>query len=111
MLYYTVTFTSNFRSFLIHHYNYHVLALLKAEDPYYTERLRRIIGDADMNGDVSILDVTAIQRQLAQMPTASYSEELADADGDGEATIIDATLIQRYDVDMETGCPIGEMLA
>ena len=53
-------------------------------------------GDADGDGFVTILDATAIQRQLASL--ASKEEivpSAADVDGDGEVTILDATGIQR----------------
>ena len=55
-----------------------------------------IIGDADADGEVTILDATAIQRTLASLPTQSFDERAADADRDGEVTILDATAIQRY---------------
>ena len=55
-----------------------------------------IIGDADGNGQVDILDVTAIQKTLAELPTPNYHKGLADTDGDGKVTIIDATYIQRW---------------
>ena len=52
-------------------------------------------GDADGDGEVTITDATAIQRILAEIPTASFVEEAADVDGDG-LNITDATMIQRY---------------
>ena len=55
------------------------------------------LGDADDDGDISILDVTFIQRFEAGIALPTPLNRLnADADGDGEVTIIDATLIQRY---------------
>ena len=55
-----------------------------------------IIGDADGDGGVSILDATAIQRHLAEIPTKAYDEKAADADGEKGVTILDATAIQRW---------------
>lgn len=55
-----------------------------------------ILGDVDGDGDVTIIDATAIQRKLANLPNESYDEAAADTDGDGEVTIVDATYIQRY---------------
>ena len=55
-----------------------------------------IIGDADTDGEVTILDATAIQRVLAGLPVEAFDEYAADADMDEEVTILDATAIQRY---------------
>ncbi len=54
-----------------------------------------IIGDVDGDGEVTIIDVTCIQRHLVDIPVKAYNEAAADADGDGIVTIFDATLIQR----------------
>ena len=55
-----------------------------------------ILGDADSDSEITILDATRIQRFLASIIT---SEELdmdaADADSDGDVTVLDATRIQR----------------
>ena len=56
-----------------------------------------LLGDADEDGDVGILDVTYIQRYEASISLPSPLNALnADVDGDEEVTIIDATLIQRF---------------
>ena len=55
------------------------------------------IGDVDLDGTVTILDATAIQRYLANLEELSAEQlKMADTDGDGDVTIIDATYIQRY---------------
>ncbi|MBR1534563.1 MAG: dockerin type I repeat-containing protein [Ruminococcus sp.] len=55
-----------------------------------------VIGDVDEDGQVSILDVTRIQRTLAGLVELSVLQDyLADVDGSGGVTIIDATIIQR----------------
>ncbi len=55
------------------------------------------IGDADGDGDVTIMDVTAVQRHIAEDKTLSGTAlEAADVDKDGVIAIIDATIIQRY---------------
>ena len=55
------------------------------------------IGDADLDGEVTILDATLIQRYLVDLdPLTKIAQYLADTDGDGEITVLDATLIQRY---------------
>lgn len=66
-----------------------------------------ILGDADIDGDVTIIDTTVIQRQLASLPTPAMDNDAADVDVDGFVTIIDATFIQRYDVKLETPFAIG----
>lgn len=54
-------------------------------------------GDADGDGEISILDATRIQRRIAELVTAAEIKwPDADADGDGELTILDATHIQRF---------------
>ena len=61
-----------------------------------------IMGDVDMDGEVTILDVTTIQRRIADIETFSeYQEKLADYDGDGTVTILDCTKIQRVLADVD----------
>ena len=55
-----------------------------------------LYGDTDLDGSVTIVDATLIQRYLANLDTLSDRQKLvADVDGDGDVTIIDASLIQR----------------
>lgn len=54
------------------------------------------LGDADQDGMVTIYDVTAIQRYLADLKNDMVEATEADADSDGVITIFDATRIQRY---------------
>lgn len=55
------------------------------------------IGDADMDGDVTISDVTAIQKSLVDVLTLTEEAEyLADVDKNGIVNIDDATNIQKY---------------
>ena len=64
-------------------------------------------GDADGDGDVTILDVTYIQRFMADVPLSKeFNERNADVDGDGDVTIIDATLIQRFMVGLISKFPV-----
>ncbi len=54
-------------------------------------------GDADLDGDVTIIDATMIQRFLVDLEKlGDEALKQADADGDGDVTILDATYIQRY---------------
>ena len=62
-----------------------------------------LLGDADMDGEVSILDATRIQRRLADLCTdADINKVNADVDFDGDVTIIDATCIQRKIAGLKT---------
>lgn len=65
--------------------------------PAPTEASSIVYGDADGDGEVTILDVTYIQRSMAGVPMSKTINTLnADVDGDGDISIIDATLIQRF---------------
>ena len=66
-----------------------------------------LLGDADGDDLLTILDATAIQRSLANLPTASFNEKAADADEDGSVMILDATAIQRKLAALSTHEGIG----
>ncbi|MBQ8539104.1 MAG: PKD domain-containing protein [Ruminococcus sp.] len=54
-------------------------------------------GDANADGDENIIDVTFIQRCLAQIDVMDKLQfELSDVDDDGDISVIDATIIQQY---------------
>ena len=67
-----------------------------------------LLGDADCDNEISILDATAIQRSLAAYYVAAFNEKAADADEDGELSILDATAIQRFLASLPTHAGIGE---
>ena len=69
-----------------------------------------LIGDADCDGGVTILDATAIQRHLVNLPNDEFIEVCADADAEGGITILDATAIQRYLASLPTTDRIGTHL-
>jgi len=73
-------------------------------------KVDRLLGDADGDDSVTILDATVIQRHLASIPTAVYIEAAADADQDGSVTIIDATAIQRWLVQLPSNENIGKLI-
>ena len=54
-----------------------------------------LIGDADANGDVNIMDATYIQLYLA-MAASDIDMDAANVDKDSDVTIMDATNIQLY---------------
>ena len=66
-----------------------------------------IRGDADGDGEVTIIDATVIQRNLANMPVERFDERAADITGDG-VDITDVTLIQRYLAEFENIYHINE---
>lgn len=60
-----------------------------------------LIGDADEDNSLTILDATAIQRRLANLRILTQLQEfLSDVDGDKSLTILDATAIQRRLADL-----------
>ncbi len=74
----------------------------------------RLIGDADFDGELSVLDATFIQRALAKLSKFPYSDIVegrniygknlkyfSDIDRDGERTILDATTIQKKVANIE----------
>lgn len=56
-----------------------------------------LLGDADLDESLTIMDATKIQRYLAGLDTFStIQEKVADFDQDGDITIMDALTIQIY---------------
>ena len=69
-----------------------------------------LLGDADSDGIITILDVTTIQRQLLSIAIKNEKatvERNGDVNGDG-LDITDATWIQRYLVNIPVNYPIGK---
>ena len=66
-----------------------------------------LLGDSDGDGEIDILDATAIQRHLVNLATSAFEEAAADIDGDG-LTILDATKIQRWLVALSVDEPISQ---
>lgn len=73
-------------------------------EEYINKHIGIPLGDADMDGDLTVLDATLIQRAIAKlcefdsrdymMAGGQYNCYISDIDRDGERTVIDATLIQ-----------------
>lgn len=76
-----------------------------------TLNITAILGDADSDGDVTILDATAIQRYLVDLENKAFNETAADVDRSGDVTILDATDIQRFLVDLSCAEGIDETIA
>jgi hypothetical protein len=67
------------------------------------------LGDVDGSGEVDILDVTTIQRVLANAkPADDTINKLGDVDGDGSLDVTDATLLQRWLLGLNQDLKIGE---
>ena len=55
------------------------------------------VGDINLDEKITIRDVTAIQRHLAELETLTEEQfALADTNGDGVVNITDATHLQKY---------------
>lgn len=73
-----------------------VLLLLTLTVPARASESYSLIGDADGDGEVSILDATRVQRALAGLAELDILHNyLADVDGIDGVTVLDATTIQR----------------
>lgn len=69
------------------------------------------LGDADGDETVTITDASAIQRNLAGIPTDNgFSKLAADVDGNGEIEITDATYILRWLAALDTPYTINEFV-
>lgn len=56
-----------------------------------------ILGDIDGDEEVTVIDVTLLQRHLAGISIPyTVNDKLADVDGDEEVTILDVTYLQRW---------------
>lgn len=87
-----------------YYYNNSFTHQFKVGNPY-------LLGDVDDDGEITIYDVTAIQRILAELtPFFDYDDNAlvrADLSGQG-MDIFCATQIQRYLVDLPVAYPVGE---
>lgn len=73
-----------------------VLFLLIPIHPVSAADNYSLIGDVDVDGEITILDATCIQRALASLESLSILQNyLANVDGADGMTILDATCIQR----------------
>lgn len=72
-----------------------VVYLYDGSEPDTTGSIK--IGDADLDNEITIIDVTTIQRYLAQIQLLSSNAlKAAETNDDDEVSILDATNIQRY---------------
>ena len=91
----------------------YAIAYAKAHGISYvcTDAEAYVLGDADGNGDIEILDVTVVQRVVADIPVADSDSAARNGDVDGSGlNITDATWIQRYLVSIATPYEIGTLV-
>lgn len=70
-----------------------------------------LLGDADSDGKVTILDTTALQRRLVYLSSGNtFDEQAADVDGSGKIEITDSTHIQRWLAEIETPYAINTLM-
>ena len=70
-----------------------------------------ILGDADTDGVVSVLDGTCIQKKLASINLSVFNTVAADTDEDGVVTVLDATTIQKKLARIPSNQNIGKPLS
>lgn len=70
-----------------------------------------MLGDADGDGGINIIDATKIQRVLAELDEDNDGMIALHGDVNGNGLdILDATAVQRYIADYAVDAPIGEMM-
>ena len=74
---------------------------------YVSDKEPVFLGDANADGEVNILDATAIQRKLASLTVGSFNDDAASITG-MSFSILDATVIQRYLAGFSTAYSIGK---
>lgn len=77
------------------------------DDPQFA---KKILGDIDSDGEVTVIDVTLIQRYCALVALSIDEDSLMNADVDfsGDIDIFDVTFCQRYLAGIATPYAIGE---
>ena len=86
-----------------------IVMICAAVVPFGARQVSGILGDADNDGKISILDATRIQRTLAALydDADHMARTLGDINGDG-LDILDATRVQRFLAGFTTQYPIGQ---
>ncbi|MBQ4129019.1 MAG: type I pullulanase [Ruminococcus sp.] len=70
-----------------------------------------IIGDADLNNEVNVIDATTIQKHLAnQLMLTGNALKAGDCDDDKEVTVLDASYIQKFAASMDNIANVGKVI-
>lgn len=73
------------------------------------EELIKRMGDADIDGNVSIQDATLVQQVIADLKSFNGEQKfLADVNGDGKISVSDVTMIQKYIAKILVLAPVPE---
>ncbi len=68
-----------------------------------------LIGDVDLNGYISIMDATLLQKYISDLEVLSSDQQIAaECDDDGRISVKDATLIQKYIVELDDTGNVGK---
>ena len=73
-----------------------------------TEPEKYLLGDFDTDGNITVMDVTAIQRYAARVIDEKIDLDAGDVTADNDVNIMDATYIQRYVAKIDDKLGIGE---
>ena len=84
-----------------------IAAVLLSVISVHAAETEKIWGDANGDGTVTVLDVTAIQKHLVELETME-DEKIAIVTGGDELSIADATLIQYYVAGLIDHFPVEE---
>ncbi len=76
----------------------------------YVPTTKILLGDADSNGIVNVIDATIIQKSLIGTTIENFNEKAADANEDKIVSVLDATAIQKYIVGLEAESNIGKTI-
>lgn len=75
-----------------------------------TETVEVLLGDADADSRVTVLDATCIQKTLASFTVKVFDRAAADSDQDGVITVLDATSIQKCLAHLPANPKIGVLI-
>ena len=67
-----------------------------------------LLGDANGDGNISIMDALAIQKYVSGKAVDSFIEIAADVDDDGFVTVKDSLSVQKYIAGKSVNYPVGE---
>ena len=72
------------------------------------EKETYLLGDFDMDGNVTVMDVTSIQRYVAKVIDEDIDLDAGDVTADKDVNVMDATYVLRYVAKIDDKLGIGE---